>query len=35
MKNKIDSEFVARFNSEGVFYASSGRINLIGEHTDY
>ncbi|MDD2961227.1 MAG: galactokinase [Muribaculaceae bacterium] len=35
MKENINKEFVARFNSEGVFYASSGRINLIGEHTDY
>ena len=27
--------FKARFGTEGVVYASAGRINLIGEHTDY
>jgi galactokinase len=35
MKEKISSEFANRFGGEGTFYASSGRINLIGEHTDY
>ncbi len=35
MEEKIKSEFSGRFGSEGVLYASSGRINLIGEHTDY
>jgi galactokinase len=35
MKEKISSEFANRFGGEGSFYASSGRINLIGEHTDY
>lgn len=35
MENKIKEEFDARFGGEGVMYASSGRINLIGEHTDY
>ena len=35
MKNKIAKQFAAHFGGEGVFYASAGRINLIGEHTDY
>ena len=35
MKTIIHNEFTKRFGQEGVFYASAGRINLIGEHTDY
>lgn len=35
MEEKIISLFKERFGSEPVLYASSGRINLIGEHTDY
>ena len=35
MKEKIKLEFVKRFGGGGTMYASSGRINLIGEHTDY
>ena len=35
MKEIISDEFCKRFGGDGVFYASSGRINLIGEHTDY
>ena len=35
MKERIDAEFKARFGEGGIFYASAGRINLIGEHTDY
>lgn len=35
MKERIQAEFVKRFGSNGTLYASSGRINLIGEHTDY
>lgn len=35
MEQKIKEEFATRFGGEGVFYASAGRINLIGEHTDY
>lgn len=35
MKNKIQKIFSEKFNGEGIFFASSGRINLIGEHTDY
>lgn len=35
MKEKIKSLFNSRFGTNGVFYASAGRINLIGEHTDY
>lgn len=31
----IKREFSKRFGTEGSLYASSGRINLIGEHTDY
>lgn len=35
MKEKIARQFEEHFGGEGVFYASAGRINLIGEHTDY
>ena len=35
MKEKIKLEFAKRFGEGGTMYASSGRINLIGEHTDY
>ena len=35
MKKKIQEEFNKRFGTDGVIYASAGRINLIGEHTDY
>lgn len=35
MKTKINEEFKQRFGSKGTMYASAGRINLIGEHTDY
>jgi galactokinase len=35
LKEKIAKAFAERFNCEGTFYASAGRINLIGEHTDY
>ena len=35
MKEKIKELFKARFGTQGVMYASAGRINLIGEHTDY
>ena len=35
MKTKINEEFKKRFGGEGTLYASAGRINLIGEHTDY
>lgn len=35
MKEKIHAQFVKHFNTDGEFYASAGRINLIGEHTDY
>ena len=35
MKQAIKSNFTEIFGGEGIFYASPGRINLIGEHTDY
>ena len=35
LENKIDKKFQELFHIEGNLYASSGRINLIGEHTDY
>lgn len=35
MKEKIQEEFKKHFDGEGTLYASAGRINLIGEHTDY
>lgn len=35
MKQLIKTLFSAKFGTRGVMYASAGRINLIGEHTDY
>ena len=35
LKEKIRKEFEKRFGEKGTVYASAGRINLIGEHTDY
>lgn len=35
MKSKIREKFKTLFGTEGTLYASAGRINLIGEHTDY
>jgi len=35
MQRRIREQFEKHFNNTGDFYASGGRINLIGEHTDY
>jgi len=35
MKTKIQEKFKTIFGEEGELFASAGRINLIGEHTDY
>lgn len=35
MKEHIQKIFRERFGEDGTLYASPGRINLIGEHTDY
>ena len=35
MKDELRTAFIERFSSNPIFYASAGRINLIGEHTDY
>ncbi|MDE6361161.1 MAG: galactokinase [Muribaculaceae bacterium] len=35
MQKKINSIFKEKFGKDGIVYASAGRINLIGEHTDY
>ena len=35
LKEQILKEFNSRFNEKPSVYASAGRINLIGEHTDY
>ena len=32
---ELKSIFAERFGNEGVVYTSPGRVNLIGEHTDY
>lgn len=34
-ERKISKKFQELFNTTGSFYTSPGRINLIGEHTDY
>ena len=33
--SKIKETFVSLFESDGTMYSSPGRINIIGEHTDY
>ena len=35
MQNKIHEKFVSLYGEGGSLYASAGRVNLIGEHTDY
>ena len=35
MQTKIHEKFLAQYGNDGVLYAAAGRINLIGEHTDY
>ena len=35
MKDRIAEKFRKLFNQDGDFFTSAGRINLIGEHTDY
>ena len=35
MKEKIQAKFKTLFGEEGELFASAGRVNLIGEHTDY
>ena len=34
-KQAISNKFATLFGGEGEWFASAGRINLIGEHTDY
>ena len=35
MKTKIQEKFKAMFGDGASLFASPGRVNLIGEHTDY
>jgi len=35
MKNIIEAKFAELFGGKGRVFSSAGRINLIGEHTDY
>ena len=35
MQTKINEIFKEKFGENGTLYASAGRVNLIGEHTDY
>ena len=35
MKAKIQEKFQSLFGGHGEIYMSAGRVNLIGEHTDY
>jgi galactokinase len=34
-QQNLKTEFLQRFNSEPRFFQAPGRVNLIGEHTDY
>ena len=34
-KENIQKEFIARFKNEPLIISAPGRVNLIGEHTDY
>ena len=35
MKEEIQKNFMSLFGESGELFTSAGRINLIGEHTDY
>ena len=35
MKSRIQEKFKTLYGTDGEMFASAGRINLIGEHTDY
>ena len=35
MKERIQEKFRTLYGRDGEVFASAGRINLIGEHTDY
>ena len=35
LRETISDKFLSLFGKSGFVYASAGRINLIGEHTDY
>lgn len=35
MQTRIHEKFISLFGSSGTQFSSAGRINLIGEHTDY
>ena len=35
LRKTIRDKFTSLFGKSGSVYASAGRINLIGEHTDY
>ena len=35
MKEKVSKKFQEIYGSGAILFASPGRINLIGEHTDY
>ncbi|MGL4410766.1 MAG: galactokinase [Bacteroidales bacterium] len=35
MKQSVRAAFAKHFSTEGILFFSPGRINLIGEHTDY
>ena len=35
IKSKVENFFIEEYNSKPILVKAPGRVNLIGEHTDY